>query len=275
MKTIFISILLLCSMCKFSSSQTWQPNGGRSSAMANASVALSDGWSVHNNQAGMASLRRPEACIFIDNHYLLKELNYEAIALNLPCRLGVFGSSIEYSGNAAFNSSLLGLAYARKFGQQFSAGIQLDLLQTKLSENYGSHLTGTFEAGLQLELTNSLVLGAHLFNAPHIRLGTYNDERIPCVMNAGICYSYSGNFLLTAEVRKSSDCPTEVLTGLEYRFFNKGLARIGIASSPFRYSFGTGYRMGHLSIDISSTYHTILGFSPQASIQYAFGKQAR
>ena len=240
--------------------------------MSNTSVALSDPWSVNNNQAGMAFQRQSSSGLYFENHYLLKELCYQALALTFPTYSGVFGSSISYSGNSVFNTMKTGLAFARKFGHHFSAGIQLDLLHTHISEGYGSRTSGTFEAGLQLHLSDKLTFGTHVFNPIHARLSAYDDERIPTIMNAGFSYSYSGSLLITSELMKDSGTPLEFLSGIEYKFFGKGFARLGFAASPFRYSFGAGFVLNRLTLDVSSTYHEILGFSPQTSLQYTFGK---
>jgi hypothetical protein len=273
MKTVIISTIVLSSLfLQHTHAQYWVPTGSRSSSMANTSVAASDPWSVHNNPAGMAFLKQPSAGIYFENHYSLKELCYQAAALTFPTRYGVFGSSFFYSGNSFFNTLKGGIAYAMAFGHRFSAGIQLDILHTGLSGNYGSRTSGTFEAGLQVHLTDKLILGAHIFNASHAPLSNYQNERIPTVMNVGLSYSYSGILSITSEVLKYSETPAELLTGLEYKFFGKGFARLGLATSPFRYTFGTGFVFKQLTIDFSASYHEILGFSPQTSLQYTIGR---
>jgi hypothetical protein len=273
MKTYFISALALCCLFfKSTVAQYWIPSGGRASSMGNASVAFSDPWSVHNNQAGMGYLKNSSAGLYFENHYYLKDLSYQMLAITLPTRYGVFGSCVNYSGNTVFNTMKTGLAYARLFGYHFAAGIQLDLLRTQFSETYGSRISGTFEAGVLLQVTDKLNLGVHVFNPLHVRICAFNNERVPTVMSAGLAYSYSGLLLISTEVMKNSETPMEFLGGLEYKFFGKGFARLGLATAPLRYSFGAGFITGPFAFDISSSYHETLGFSPQASLQYGFGK---
>lgn len=273
MQTHFIGTFVLSFLFfNFTDAQYWTACGGRASSMGNASVALSDPWSVNNNPAGMAFVKRASAGLYTENHYFLKELSNQAAAFTQPTRSGVFGSCVNYSGTSVFNTMSAGLAYARLFGNQLAAGIKLDILRTSLSEGYGTRTCGTFEAGMQLLLTNKLFLGVHIFNPLHTRLSKNGDEKIPSIMRTGLSYSYSGALSITTEIKKNSENPMEFLTGLEYKFSGKGFIRLGFSTAPLIYSFGVGYVIRQLSIDISSTYHEILGFSPQASLQYTFEK---
>jgi hypothetical protein len=47
---------------------------------------------------------------------------------------------------------------------------------------------------------------------------------------------------------------------------------VGGASYPTQASFGVGVNYNGLKIDMSSSYHSVLGFSPQIGLIYAFGK---
>ncbi|NVO19978.1 MAG: hypothetical protein HXX13_09775 [Bacteroidetes bacterium] len=272
MKTAIFGTIVLISLITKTQAQYWIPCGGRASAMSNAAVAIADAFSVNNNQAGMVMIKQPTAALFFENPYFLKELSTQSFGINLPTAFGVFGSVVNYCGNSNYNTIKAGLAYARMFGNSFSAGLQLDLLNTHLAESYGSKISGTIEAGIQIKVNNKLSFGAHVFNPVQVHLAKYMNERIPTIMRVGWVYIYSQALLLAMEVKKNTGLPPEFLSGIEYKFFGKGFARLGVATSPFRYSFGTGFLFHHFSLDISSSYHESLGFSPQASIAYAFGK---
>jgi hypothetical protein len=273
MKTHFIGTLVLSFLFfNFTDAQYWTACGGRASSMGKASVALSDTWSVNNNPAGMAFAKKASAGLYVENHYFLKDLSNQVAAFTQPTRSGVFGSSIQYSGNSIFNTMNAGLAYARLFGNQVATGIKLDILRTSLSEGYGTSTCGTFEVGMQLLLANKLFLGVHIFNPLYTRLSKNENEKIPAIMRTGLTYSYSGALSISTELKKNSENPLEFLTGLEYKFSGKGFIRMGFSTAPFTYSFGVGYVIRQLSIDISSCYHEILGISPQASLQYTFEK---
>lgn len=246
------------------------PTGGRSSAMGTASVAVSDFWSVHNNQAGLAGFTNMAAGIYFENRYLMKELSRKAGAFVLPSRSGVFGLSYENFGSTLYNESKIGLAFARSFGSNFSAGIQLDYLNTHLSENYGNHDAFTFEAGIQARVNKNLVIGAHVFNPLNVKLSSETGERIPAIIRVGAGYNFSEALLLTGEIEKNIDLKTRIKSGVEYKVVKQAFIRAGITTNPTTYSFGFGLDLKKLKVDLASTVHQVLGYSPQLSISYYF-----
>ncbi len=248
----------------------WGPVGGRSVAMGLSQVACTDLWSVNNNQAGMAFYDRTAAGLYFENRFLLKELGSQTAAFTLKTRYGVLGSSVGYSGDASYNTTRAGLAYSRKLGNRFSAGIQLDYISTRLGDEYGKKSNVTFEAGILVKVTEQLAFGAHAFNPVHVRLSEYNNEYIPSTLNAGFSFTFSDKLLLTAEADKNSGFPLEFHSGAEYKLGRNAYARVGLTTNPARYTFGFGLEMKNLSIDLSSSMHPQLCYSPQASVQYTF-----
>ena len=62
----------------------------------------------------------------------------------------------------------------------------------------------------------------------------------------------------------------EFRSGVEYKLGRIAYARIGVSTNPARYTFGFGLEMKKLTVDLSSSIHQQLGYSPQVSLQYAF-----
>jgi hypothetical protein len=247
------------------------PAGGRSSALGNTSLCFADVWSVHNNQAAMAFLNKPAAGLYFENKFLVKELNLQAGAAVLPTKSGVFGLSLSYYGNKLYSEGKTGLAYAKNFGQRFSAGIQLDYLFTRIAENYGTRHSFTFEIGLLGRITKNLTLAAHVFNPIIIKLADYNNERIPAIIRLGILYNFSENLLVTMEAEEKISLKPGVNAGIEYRLLKKAFIRIGLsASDHMLYSFGFGLEVKNMNMDIAAAYHPVLGISPKASLVFTF-----
>lgn len=272
MKTIFIcTVVLCCLFLKNSLGQFWFPQGAACISRGYTSVAATDEWSANNNQAGMAALQHPTAGLYYQNAYLIRELSSQALCITHPTGYGTFGSTLNYSGNSTLNTWKAGLAYARAFSGLVSAGLQLDLIGMHISEGLGSGLTGTFEAGLLFRLSKSLTIGTHLFNPVCASFGNRHDNPVPVILRTGLLYNCSGKLNLSAEIMKSSFAPIEFHSGLEYEINRQVIARAGAATSPFRYTIGCGFRLERFSIDISASYHELLGFSPQSSLQYRLG----
>lgn len=249
------------------------PEGGRSAAMGNASVALADFWSLQNNQAGMAFFNQPSAGFYFENRFLVKEMSLRTGGAVLPVGDGVFGLKLSYFGYEMFNESKIGIGYARKFGEYFSAGLQLDYLHTGIGNEYGNEGVVTFEAGLMSKINPNLTIGAHVFNPIHARLVEYADERIPAVLRVGAAYNFDRTITLTAEVEKETDFDPSLKFGLEYRIIDEIYVRGGFSSNPVQYTFGFGINLNRFKIDFASSVHEVLGFSPQFSAVYFFNRK--
>jgi hypothetical protein len=248
----------------------WITQGGHSVSMGYTSAAVCDFWSINNNQAGMAYFDKSAAGIYYENRFLINELATQTAAFTYKSKYGMLGASVGYSGDAGYNTTTAGIAYAMKLGTRFAAGIQLDYIGTALGEEYGKRSNVTFDAGIIIKLTEELTFGVHTFNPVHVKLSEYNNERIPVILNAGFGYTFSDKLLLTAEAYKNSEFPMEFRSGAEYKLNKIAFARIGISTNPARITFGFGIQMKKLTLDLSSSIHTELGYSPQASLQFAF-----
>lgn len=270
MRIVFSLFLLFLLFKTAIASGEWIAQGGRAAGMGLSSAAVSDLWSVNNNQAGMAFYDKTGAGIYFENRYLIKEMGTQTGAFTLKTKFGMLGTTIAYSGDANYNTTQAGLAYAIKFGNRFAAGIQLDYIGTKLGEEYGKRRNVTFDAGIMVKITDQLIFGTHTFNPMHVKLSEYNNERIPTTLNAGFGFTFSDKLLLTAEAYKNSEFPMELRTGAEYKLGNVAYARIGLSTNPARYTFGFGIIMKNFTLDLSSSVHSQLGYSPQVSMQYSF-----
>lgn len=248
----------------------WIAHGGRSAGMGLSSAAISDFWSINNNQAGMAFFDRTAAGLYYENRFLVKELGVQTGALTVKTKYGMLGALVSYSGDANLNNTRAGLSYALKLGSRFAAGVQLDYIGTTLGEEYGKRSNITFDIGVMVKITEQLTFGAHTFNPLLVKVADYNDERIPTTMNAGFAYTFTDKLILTAEAFKISEFPMELRTGAEYKLGKIAYARIGVSTNPARYTFGFGLEMKKLTFDLSSSYHQQLGYSPQVSLQYIF-----
>ncbi|MEZ5195668.1 MAG: hypothetical protein R2764_04515 [Bacteroidales bacterium] len=257
------------------------PLGGRSAAMGNASVTLNDFWSVCNNQAGLAFYKNIAAGFYYENRFMVKDLSMRVGAFVLPTGSGVFGLNYNYFGYSQYNQQKIGLAYARSFGDRFSAGIQLDYLSTRIAQDYGSSHAFTFEIGVQSEIVENLFVAAHIFNPVQVKLEDENNERIPAVVRFGVSYSVSKDLIIAIETEKDTDFKPLIRGGLEYTIVKEAIVRIGYSTLPATvgsenfsiaslYTFGFGLKLNKFHLDLSSSVHQTLGWSPQVSIIFNF-----
>ncbi|HSV87688.1 MAG TPA: hypothetical protein VLH61_03520 [Bacteroidales bacterium] len=246
------------------------PFGGRAAGMGNAAVAVYDFWALSHNQAGIARQQHAVAGVYFENRYLAKEMSFGAAAFSLPAADGVIGVNVAYFGYSLYNQSKVGLAYARSFGEHLSIGLQLNYLYTFIGEGYGSAGNIAAEMGMIYEILPDLQIGAHIFNPSRARISRYTNERIPTIFRFGAAYNFSERVLLSIETEKDLDREPVFRAGLEYGITDQIFLRAGLGTKPTTNAFGLGVHLRPIRIDLSTSFHHVLGYSPQASIRYEF-----
>ena len=267
-----VILLLLCgSLSNVFAGDHNSPAGARSAALGNASVAHKEVWSAFHNQAGLAFLKVPTIGISHESRFMLSELSVNAAAFALPTKeSGTFALSVSYFGYKLYNEQKVGLAYAKTFGEKFSAGIQFDYLGTSIAEGYGTQSAFTVEAGIQALLAKNLWLGAHVYNPVKAKLSDFNDEKIASLLKLGLNYTFSDKVNIAVETEKDLDADAIIKAGIEYHPVKQFFLRGGISTDPLLSSFGFGLVLQNFMIDIASSYHQDLGFSPHLSLVYSF-----
>jgi hypothetical protein len=246
--------------------------GARSASMGNASVALSDVWSTHHNQAGLGFVRNYSCGVYYENRFLLKELSLRAGVAAIPVKGGTFGLTFSNFGYSLYNENKYSLSFAKAFGDKFSIGIAMDYLNTKIAEGYGSKGVAVAEIGLQSKPLKGLTIGAHVFNPTRTKLANYNNEHVPTIFRLGGNYIFSEKILLAVETEKDISQKAVFKAGMEYKPVKEFYLRAGISTHPTISSFGFGVNIKNLQIDLSSNYIQVLGFSPQFGLTYVFNK---
>lgn len=246
------------------------PIGGRSAGMAHASVTLTDLWSVHHNQAGLAFVNKPQGGIFSESRFVVPGIGLRGLVAAVPTSSGVFGVSLSQFGYSSYNESKLGLAFARKFGENLAFGLQLDYLRTHLAENYGNRNMLSVEMGVIAKLSEDLTFGAHVYNPNRAKLSDFNEERTPAIMRMGFNYRFSEKVIVAIETEKDIDFKPVFKVGLEYHITKPLYVRTGVASNPFLNSYGFGVELKQFRFDFATSYHSTLGYTPHLSVSYAF-----
>ena len=249
--------------------------GARSAAMGGYNVTLSDVWSANNNQAGLGFMEELSGGIYYENRFLLKETSYKAGAFVLPVKKGALGLSVTSFGFELYNETKAGLSYGMRFGDKFSMGVQLNYLNTSLSQDYGSKTSITGAVGLIAKLSKELSFGVHIYNPTRAKLAEYDNERIPTIMKLGLDYRFSDKVMLAVSTEKDVNFDAVVNAGLEYHITQILYLRGGISTNPTQYAFGFGMQLKDFKIDISSSFHQTLGITPGISIIYSRKKKSK
>lgn len=270
MKNYILSFILL--PISILSSNGEGPIGPRSASLGHASSCLYDVWSTRNNQGSLGFVRQNEVGAFYENRFLVKELTQSGFAAAIPVKKGTFGISYSSLGYKLYRESQATLSYGMKLSENISAGIAFDYLNTKIADIYGQANAFTGSVGLTAKLLPQVVVSTHIYNPFRAKITNYNNEKVPTIYKFGAQYIFSPKVFLVAEAEKTSAQKINIKGGIEYKPSSLVYIRAGGSSFPTQASFGIGVNYNGLKIDMSSSYHSILGLSPQIGLSYAFGK---
>lgn len=262
---------LLCKTALFGGNINY-PVGSRSSALASASVSLTDVWCSFNNQAGLAWLKTPALGFHYENKFLIKEYALQAGTVAVPLRPGTGAVNYRYFGYSKYHEAKIGLAFARKLHKNVSAGVQVNYHQTYLAEGYGSYHALTVELGLMYTPTENLYIGAHVFNPNRSKSNAVQEEYIPTVYRIGAGFNVLDKATLLFETEKDLERNPVFKGGLEINALKNLDFRFGFGTDYVEYSFGLGYKSRRLAFDLAFSHHYILGFTPHASVVLNIGK---
>lgn len=265
MNKLFLIFLFVSS---FSFGQGIYPSGARSMSMANASVTFDDVWSHFNNPGAVGKVESFAAGISYENRFLLKELQSQSLATVLPMKVGAISVGGQMFGYREFRTFKAGVGYGMRLGEKFYAGVQMNYLGLQLNNAYGSKHGVSGDIGMLGEVTENWLIGFSVGNVFRSKLSEFQDDRMTTLMRFGSSYILSEKALITGEVEKDISNPMRFKAGVEYKPLKQFSLRGGVATAPIEFSFGVGYQAKSISINIGSSFHQILGWSPHFGLVY-------
>ncbi len=256
-------------------SQGWTPMGARSMAMANASTTLNDVWAYHHNPGALGDVKEFTAGLSYENRFLLKELQAQGFSVAVPMKVGVISVGGQFYGSSQYRTYKAGLGYSMKLSDKFFAGVQLNYLGLRLPENYGSANTMTAEVGVYAKITDQWKIGASVFNLGRAKLSGYADDRFSTMMRVGSSYNFSDKLIVALDFEKNLDYDLRIKTGVEYEVIKHFKLRGGFATAPIELSAGIGYQWKQIELGVGSSYHQVLGWSPNFSLVFQSDKNSK
>lgn len=274
MKRFFLLLFLLLIGKALLAYDIVSPIGARSGAMGRVTACTQGLWALQNNPAGLSQLDGISFGLYYENRWMQKATAFKSAGGAVPTKYGTLGLSFNQFGYENYNENKFGLAYAKAFGPYVQLGLQLDYLLMNTGFEYGSQSAVTFELGLQSRITDKFTLGVYVFNPAHFKLNTFNDDPIPVVMRLGLAYRFTKTFIGECEIEKNTDYEgVSFRGGLEYEAVKNFYIRAGAQSNPGIFTFGVGYRISVVQVDVSAQMHQMLGQSLQIGLIFNFGKK--
>jgi hypothetical protein len=265
-------LFLFISTAGFPEGEIFVP-GARASGMGYTSVTQSDEWSAMNNQAGLGWCRDFSIAIGVGNRFLLKELNRNNISVTLPVGKGAFGVSCSRFGYSGYSETGGWLSYGIRLWPTFTVGVALGYLQLHIDDGFPNTGRFTTQIGVQFRAGKHLCLGLHVTNPYSVGNRSGETAQVSTVIRFGMSWIILENLHTDLEVEKDLIHLPVFRAGAEYRAAKPIFIRLGYVSNPAAFTLGFGFVLRNLRLDIATSYNTLLGYSPQASLSFFIPKK--
>lgn len=244
------------------------PVGARSMALGGIRSGIEDAWSAANNPAGLAGQEKYAVAINLDQRYLMAEMGFYSATGTIPAGKGCLGITTVVSGNASFYRQRAIIGYGMSFGERLMTGISLEYDYQTCGQEYPSLHQVSYALGTFVVLSPKVSLAFSTFNPFRLYYKNRDYSTLSSIFDLGFIYHYAPVLSIYTEIEKDLDFPMVFKTGIECQARNNVFLQGGISLFPAGYSFGAAYRSHRFLLEISSSYHQYLGFSPAISLQY-------
>lgn len=239
------------------------PAGAAEAGMSYSCIAKTSFWSSFNNPASLAFNKSLSAGFNYENRFGLEELGTKTAALIIPAGSASVGGVYSYFGYPDFRRHSAGLACGLRISDKLSAGVQVDYFSEMTYGEYDDHQSVTFEVGVLLSLNENVRAGIKLFNPLP---GSLTGSELPSAIRAGAGVILSNSLFASAEAEMSTTSALLLRTGFEYEALKKFWLRGGFCTDNTSFSFGLGYRLEFVQLDLGFVTHDRLGVTSCASM---------
>jgi hypothetical protein len=237
--------------------------GAGETGMSHSCVMKPGFWSAFHNQATLPFYNSLSFGVNYENRFIISELGTRTAGLIVPAGKACLAALYSHFGYSDFTRQSTGLACGLKFSEKISGGIQIDYLAEKASGEDIDRQSLTFEAGIIILPSENIRLGIHLYNPVP---GSLRKSFLPSSIRAGAGIYLSKLLFAGTEVQMETGRNPVVRMGFEYETLKNFWFRGGFSSENTSFSFGIGYLVKFVQIDLGFATHEKLGVTPSVSI---------
>jgi hypothetical protein len=249
------------------------PKGAKATGMGKNGLLNVDIWSVYNNQAALAHIENVSTGLHYENRFSASQFGISAGAFAIPALTGTFGFNIAHLGIEDYGETRIGAGYGKKLTERLSLGVQFNYHLLNFASGYPDFHAFTGEIGLLAMPLNNLLIGAHIFNPTFAKLNSKYEDPVPVIFEIGAGYRVAGKLTLAVEIEKEQYDEMIPRFGIDYSLVKSMSLRSGVSLNPVEVCFGAGWIVHKkLCLDFAFYHHETLGYSPQISLSYNFGK---
>ena len=251
--------------------------GARTLALGRAGAALGgEAWG-HVNAAARADLATSRAAVQASRAFGLGELSLGALAAAAPTPVGVIGLEARTYGFDERRETRVRAGYARRLGLSPTRGLAVGLavgVEPASTAGFGSETALLLDAGVQGQVVPGLRVGLAGRNLTGLgRSDSTNLRRSAAAvpgLTVGLAYAPSDRAVLVLDADHDDDFGLSVRAGVEVLPVSALALRVGVSSTPVRFTGGVGVATGPLRVDVAVELHETLGLTPAVGLEVSF-----
>ena len=220
-------------------------------------------WSSFHNQASLADNTSFTFGANYENRFNINEMGTRSAGIIIPAGKASLGAIYSHFGYADFNRQMAGVACGLSLFEKIKAGIQIDYFSERTIGEYKNSREITFETGILMSPSENIRLGIHLFNPVP---GSLRNRYLLSSVRVGAGIYLSKILFAGTEVEMSSGNKLIFRSGFEYEAAKKLWLRGGFCTDNTSFSFGLGYIISLVQIDIGFMTHEKLGITSSVSL---------
>ena len=261
---ISVSVIYIFLSLTSSGGDLYRPSAGAGEAGMGYVCVMKNGfWSPFHNQALLANNNSFSFGINYENRFGISELGTRSAAVIIPAGKASIGAFYSHFGYTDFKRQMTGLACGIKLSDKISAGVQADYFSVRTSGEYNNIQSVTYEAGLLVTPSDKIRIGVHLFNpVPNSLRKSY----LPSTLILGAGAELNKSLFAGVEAEMSPGSKMIIRTGFEYEAAKKLWLRSGFSTNNNSFSFGLGYLVKIVQIDLGFATHDKLGVTSSVSL---------
>lgn len=253
----FLSLTAFCG-------DPYRPSAGAGEAGMGYVCVMREGfWRSFHNQALLPLNKSYSAGFNYENRFALNELATRTAGIIIPAGKASAGAIYSHFGYHDFRRDMAGIACGIKLSERLSAGVQADYFVEKTFGEYENNQAFTCEAGLLAAVTENVNIGIHIFNPVPASL---RDHFMPSILRLGIGTELNKSLFAGAEAEMCSGKKLIFRSGFEFEAAKRLWLRGGFSTDNSSFSFGLGYLMKVVLIDLGFATHEKLGMTSSASM---------
>lgn len=230
-----------------------------------------DVFSFLSNPAAISFLKAASCGFFAEQRFLVPGLAYAGVGLGLPFKKQAAGLDIRYLGMPQSGTTEAGLSVSQKLGAHAAAGLQFRYRKSHAA-GYAATQSLDYTLGAVGQLATGFYFGISVTNL-HLSFTPRPKDFQETMFRLNLGSDISKDLFLGFSLEQASGLPPQATAVLQYRIVPYLLTRFGAATGNRQVFFGCGYLFKNLRLDVYTSLHPQLGFSP--GVQLMFQSKAK